>query len=88
MKLILAILRDDDSENVSHALVSADYRVTRIASTGGLLRKGSTTLMIGVADEKLEEAMAIVRKNCTDPADPGTKKATLFVLNVAQFEQL
>ncbi|RXL92913.1 hypothetical protein EO238_30605, partial [Citrobacter sp. AAK_AS5] len=34
MKMILAILRDEDSENVSHALVKSDYRVTRIASTG------------------------------------------------------
>jgi uncharacterized protein YaaQ len=44
MKMIVAILRDEDSDHVSHALVQSDFRVTRIASTGGFFRRGSTTL--------------------------------------------
>ena len=88
MKMILAILRDEDSENVSHALVKADYRVTRIASTGGFFRRGSTTLMIGVNDEQVDHAIQIVRQSCAPAIEPGLKRATLFVLNVAYFEQI
>jgi uncharacterized protein YaaQ len=88
MKLIVAILRDEDVENVSHALLDCDFRVTRIASTGGFLRRGNTTLMIGVEDEKVDQAISVIRQNCTAQVEPGMKKATLFVLNVASFEQV
>jgi uncharacterized protein YaaQ len=88
MKLIIAILKHEDAENVSNALVAAHYRVTQIASTGGFLRHGSNTLMIGLDGEKVDEAFDIIRKNCTPSTDPATKRGTLFVLNVAQFEQL
>lgn len=88
MKLIVAILRDEDSEPVSQSLISEGFRVTRIASTGGFLRRGSTTMMIGVDDGKVDEAIDIVRENCALTVEPGLKRATLFVLNVDRFSQL
>lgn len=87
MKLIIAILRDVDNEPVSHALTSANYRVTLIASTGGFLRRGSTTLLVGVDDEQLDAALAVIRANLTAPSEPGQKRATVFVLNVDKFVQ-
>lgn len=88
MKLIVAILRDEDSEPVSQALISEGFRVTRIASTGGFLRRGSTTMMIGVEAGKVDEAIEIVRENCALTVEPGLKRATLFVLDVDRFTQL
>jgi len=88
VKLIIAILKHEDTENVSNALVAAHYRVTQIASTGGFLRRGSTTLMIGLDGDKVDDAIVLVRKTCAPSADPTIKRATLFVLNVAHFEQL
>lgn len=88
MKLIVAILRDSDTEPVSQALISKGFRVTRIASTGGFLRRGSTTLMIGTADEKVEEAIDVIRESAAPPMEPGLKRATLFVLPVENFTQL
>ena len=88
MKLIIAILKHEDMENVSNALVAAHFRVTQIASTGGFLRRGSTTIMIGLDGEKVDEAIDIIRKTCAASTDPAVKRATLFVLNVAHFEQL
>ena len=88
MKLIIAILKHDDTEKVSNALVAANFRVTQIASTGGFLRRGSTTLMIGMDEEKVEDAIDIIRKTCAPSTDPAEKRATLFVLNVASFAQL
>lgn len=88
MKMIIAILRDEDAERVSSALLEAEFRVTRIASTGGFFRRGSTTLMIGVNEERLDKAIETIRMNCAPPIEPGLKRATLFVLNVAHFEQI
>jgi uncharacterized protein YaaQ len=88
MKLILAILRDQDCEPVTNTLVATGFGVTRIASTGGFLRRGSTTLMVGVDDERVEEAIQLVDKNCSPEESPDTNRATLFVLKVDQFTQL
>lgn len=88
MKLIIAIIRDEDSDPASQALVEAGFRVTRIASTGGFLRRGSTTLMIGVEDEKVDEAIQVIQENCTLTVEPGLKRATLFVVKVDRFTQV
>ena len=87
MKLILAIVRDSDTDSVTQALTSADFRVTRVASTGGLLRRGMTTLLIGVEAEQVDAAIQVLRKTCT-PAAEGEKRATIFVVPVDRFEQI
>jgi len=87
MKLIFAILKDDDVDNVIQALTADSFRVTRVASTGGLFRKGSTTLLIGVDDEQVEPAIQLLRNKTT--ATPNEqKRATVFVVPVSRFEQL
>lgn len=88
MKLIIAILKHEDTENVSNALVAAHYRVTQIASTGGFLRRGSTTIMVGLEGEKVDAAIEIIRNTCAPASDPTVKRATLFILNVARFDQI
>ncbi|HLA99405.1 MAG TPA: cyclic-di-AMP receptor [Anaerolineales bacterium] len=88
MKMILAIIRDSDNEAVTQSLVEASYRVTRIASTGGFLRRGYSTLLIGVEDEKVDAAIELIRDNTTSADEPGMKRATMFVLNVARYSQV
>jgi len=88
MKLIIAILRDSDNESVSQALVNEGYRVTRIASTGGFLRRGSSTLMIGTEYERVDRAIELIRNNLGPVTEPGTNRASLFVLNVEHFHQV
>lgn len=88
MKLIITILHDSDNEPVSQALISSGFRVTRIASTGGFFRRGSSTLMIGVADEKVEDAIQVIRDTVSPAPDPTMKRATLFVLDVDDFRQI
>lgn len=85
MKLIIAILRDVDNDPVSHALTAASFRVTLIASTGGFLRRGSTTLLVGVEDEQMETALEVIRKNVSPATEPNQKRATIFVLKVDEF---
>ena len=87
MKLIIAILRDTDSDPITQALTAAKFRVTRIASTGGLLRRGVVTLLIGLEDEHVESAIQVIREK-TFTSEPGEKRATIFVVNVDRFVQI
>ena len=87
MKLILAIVRDSDADPVTQGLTSASLRVTRVASTGGVLRRGMTTLLIGLDAGQVDDAIRILRQTCT-PAAQGEKRATIFVVPVDRFEQI
>ena len=64
MKLIIAIVQDEDASRLISTLMSDGYRVTKLATTGGFLRSGNTTLLVGVEDEKLKNAMSIIEKVC------------------------
>ena len=48
---------------VTQALTGADFRVTRVASTGGLLRRGMTTLLIGLEAEQVDPAIQLLRQD-------------------------
>ena len=64
MKLIVAIVQDEDAVRLVSALMERGYGVTKLATTGGFLRAGNSTLISGVADEKLDEALSIIEKIC------------------------
>jgi uncharacterized protein YaaQ len=88
MKMIIAIIGDHDSEPVSQALIQSGFRVTRVASTGAFFRRGSSTLLIGVEDEKTDRAIEIIKGATTPSGDPGLKRATLFVLPIERYLQV
>jgi uncharacterized protein YaaQ len=87
MKMIILIVKDNDSDAVTQALTTAQYRVTRIASTGGFLRSGVVTLLLGVLDERVEAALELVRGKLR-PLPSGERRATIFVVPVEKFEQV
>ena len=85
MKMIIAILRDADNDPVSHALTSANFRVTAIASTGGFLHRGQTTLLIGTEDEQVITALNLIKQNCSPATEPDQKRGIIFVLKVDDY---
>ena len=87
MKLIIAIIHDEDNDRVSRMLTGENFRVTMIASTGGFIRSGRSTLLIGVEDERLERGLQLLRENCVTDKEGKEKKAIIFVLNVEEFIQ-
>ena len=64
MKLIVAIVQDEDASRLVSSLMSEGYGVTKLATTGGFLRSGNTTLLVGVDDDKFDNAMKIVERVC------------------------
>jgi uncharacterized protein YaaQ len=64
VKLILAVVQGEDAERAVGALTAAGLSSTRMASTGGFLRQGNVTLLIGVDDSQVADALTIIRQNC------------------------
>ena len=65
MKLIVAIVHNEDAGALVDALLEHEYRTTRLQSSGGFLKQSNATIIVGVEDEKVDDVIAIVRENCT-----------------------
>lgn len=64
MKMIVAIVQNSDVARLSETLIKAGVRVTKLASTGGFLRAGNTTFMIGVEDARVDSVLADIKRGC------------------------
>ena len=64
MKLIMAIIHDEDAFHIMDVLNEKGYSVTKLASTGGFLRAGNTTLICGVDNEKVDDLVSVIEKKC------------------------
>lgn len=64
MKLVFAVVQDYDANQLLKAITDAGFRATRIASTGGFLRVGNTTLMVGVQDYEVRKVLRLIDNNC------------------------
>lgn len=64
MKMIYAIVQNEDGDIVTDELTKQNFFVTRLATTGGFLRKGNTTLLVGTDEDKVDAVIDIVRRYC------------------------
>lgn len=64
MKLIISIVSNKDIHDLLEELIKKEYRATKLASTGGFLKEGNTTLLIGVEDKQVEEVFEIIKRVC------------------------
>ena len=62
MKLLWAIVQSDDARGLLDRLVSRGYSATVISTTGGFLREGNSTIILGVNDDRLDEALGLIRE--------------------------
>lgn len=62
MKLVIAIVQDKDANKLRSEFVKNDFRATRLSTTGGFLKSGNTTYMIGVADERVDEVLNLIKE--------------------------
>ena len=60
MKLVISIVQDDDALDLVDALNEKGYSVTKLATTGGFLKSGNTTLLAGVQKEKVDDVISII----------------------------
>ncbi|MGE5655003.1 MAG: cyclic-di-AMP receptor [Bacillota bacterium] len=64
MKLVVAVIQDKDSQRAVEALVAKGFRATKLASTSGFLRAGNTTLLIGVENHQVPQAIQVIKSTC------------------------
>ena len=83
MQLLIAIVQDDDADLLCKQLIARDIRVTRISTVGGFLARGNVTVLAGVANERVEDVLAVIRATCKtrrsyiNPLPSGTEAAHL-----------
>ena len=80
MKLAVFIVENNRVDATVDALVGQGFRVTRLASTGGFLRRGNTTLLVGVEDTEVERAKGVVHTKA-----PGS---VFLTLDLDRYERL
>ncbi len=95
MHLVLAIMQHEDADLVAVGLLAAGYRLTRLNTAGGFLRRGNVTLLTGVEADRVDDVLRIIQANCrlrteARPPEAGMPmySATVFVLEAARFDRL
>lgn len=92
-KLVVAIVQNQYAGEVQAGLLEADYRVTRINTAGGFLRRGNVTLLIGVHSDQVDEVIDIIKDRAPKSAkstDPEARPLStmLFVLPISRFARI
>lgn len=64
MKLIMAVIQDKDSNRLANEFIDANIRATKLSSTGGFLKAGNSTFIIGVEDDRVQETLELIKKTC------------------------
>ncbi|WP_283594011.1 cyclic-di-AMP receptor [Limosilactobacillus galli] len=63
MKMIVAIVQVKDSSRLRKAFTAANIQVTQLSTTGGFLREGNATFLIGIQDERVQDVLDVIKKN-------------------------
>ncbi|HJV44670.1 MAG TPA: cyclic-di-AMP receptor [Bacillota bacterium] len=84
MKMVIAVIQDRDWVTLSKELTTHGYGVTKLSSTGGFLRQGNTTIMIGTADEQVDAVLELIRTHCRKKDVP----MTLYPSNITDLNIL
>jgi uncharacterized protein YaaQ len=78
MKLIIAVVSNDDSHSLSNALTKENFAVTKLATTGGFLKIGNTTMLIGTDEDRVEKCIEIIKEE--------SKQRTELVPSTASYD--
>jgi uncharacterized protein YaaQ len=77
-KLVVVIMDDDEADKLIEKLVERGYPATKVSSTGGFLRKGSATILSGIAEDDVDLVLAIVRAETKARTEYVPAQATPF----------
>ncbi|MGD6819061.1 cyclic-di-AMP receptor [Metabacillus sp. 84] len=64
MKMVIAIVQDQDTNRLIKSLTDHNFRVTKLATSGGFLKSGNTTIMIGTEEIRVQKALQIIKDSC------------------------
>lgn len=94
MKLAIAIIQDEYSPKVMKTLLAEKVRTTKLSSTGGFLKSGNTTLLIGVEDDKVDYVIELIKNQCmSKKVKAGESEITvgganIFIMDIDQYSKI
>ena len=103
LKLIAAMVQDQDADELLGALIETGFRATKINTTGGFLRGSNNMILIGVEEEKVDQVLEVIKAHChprtqtvhpahadylVEPMTVTIGGATVFVWDVERYERL
>lgn len=94
MKLIIAIIQDDYINKIMRTLMENKVRATKLSSTGGFLKSGNTTLLIGVEEEQVDEVVELIKKDCESKnvkaanGEVTVGGANLFIMDIDKYMKI
>ena len=77
VKLIIAIVQDEDASRLIGSLMNDGFSVTKLATTGGFLQSGNTTILAGVEDSRVQDCLGIIEKVCKSRKQIATSPVTM-----------
>jgi uncharacterized protein YaaQ len=92
VKLIVSIVNGDDAHDLTESLKGAGFQSTKISTTGGFLREGNATILVGTSDDKVSAVLDIIRENChrrtqfVNPLPPVMEPGELYMPNPVEVE--
>ena len=85
MKMVVAIVHNDDASGLADVLREQNYPSTLISTTGGFLREGNSTFLVGVEEKQIETLLALIKENCktrtqlVNPMPPVVEPGELYL---------
>jgi uncharacterized protein YaaQ len=92
MKLVMSIVHNDDANRLVDALTGAGYRATTISTTGGFLRQGNATVLVGTEDERVPHVLQLVEEHChtrqqfVNPLPPVAEPGEMYIPSPVEVE--
>lgn len=65
MKLLIGIVNSDDSNEVLNEMNKSSFQATKLSTSGGFLKTGNVTFLVGVEDERVDELVSIFERCCS-----------------------
>ena len=65
MKLVIGIINNDDANDLLAEITKASFQATKLSTSGGFLKLGNVTVLVGVEDEQVDEVVEIFRSCCS-----------------------
>lgn len=97
MILVMAIIHGDHAHKITKKLMENDFRITTLSSSGGFLKAGNETLLLGIEKDRLDKLVEVLREECDkvnvkhgmkDDREVPVNTANLFVMNMEQFKRI
>jgi len=87
-KLVVAVVPNNSANAVEAALLEGGFRVTRVNSAGGFLKRGNVTVLVGARADQVDEIIEKIKSSYVRPDEESDSRSTVFVLPVSRFTRV